>query len=647
MCGIAGIIDFKRNLTDEEALKNINDMTNAIKHRGPNAHGVFYDEKKGVSLGHQRLKIIDISAHANQPFFNHDKSLAVIFNGEIYNYLELKSQLLKEFDFKTSSDTEVLLYMYEKYGKQCVNYLNGMFAFAVYDIKKSTVFLARDRFGQKPLFYFCKHDIFAFASELSALKILDFMPRKLNKQALHDYFSLQYILEPATVYEGVYKLPAASCMEIKLNSAKNQHRYSVQRYWKLSFAEKNQLITFDEASEHLRLLLNNSVKKRLVSDVPLGAFLSGGIDSTIISNLMTDNSNNDINLFSIGFDEKKYDEQSFAKIAVDGIKRNFKDKADRVSFYSKIVTPNDFDLVKKMVKHCGEPYSDASILPTALLSDFTAQNVTVALSGDGADELFAGYDRYLIMKLYRLLDKIPTVLRNSVVKTLKALTPSMKSERSFNGKLQRLLKIAEAPHKSRYLDIICRFDEQQKLSCYGERMQDFSHYSTLKIMDSFYSQSDAVDEVEKIMQTDINSYLKGDILTKVDIASMSASLEVRSPFLDYELAEFVASLPREFKQHNFQKKHILKEAYKGLIPKELLGRAKMGFGVPLAAWFRGKWDGVLRENLLNGQAVDSGYFTRKSIKDLIVSHQKNQKDHSYELWSILIFELFLQLEKES
>ncbi len=643
MCGIAGIIDFKNNYNNSNIVDNIHKMMDAIRHRGPDAEGAFCSKNGNLAFGHRRLSIIDTTSSANQPMFNEDKSIVLIFNGEIYNFQELKQSLIHHHQFKTNSDSEVIIHLYEKYGNDCVKYLNGMFAFAIYDMNKGKVFIARDRFGQKPLFYFKNSNMFAFASELSALKTLDNMPKNFNKQALHDYFSLQYIMAPATVYEKVYKLPPASFMEISLKTAK----YVVKRYWKLSYAQKDENITFSEAQEKLNYLLDNAVKKRLMSDVSLGGFLSGGIDSTIICNLLAKHSSSEINLFSIGFHEKQYDEQSFAKIAVEGIKRLNSAKADNINFHTKIVTPDDFNLVKKMVRHCGEPFSDASILPTALLSDFTSKNVKVALSGDGADELFAGYDRYLIIKIYRLLDKIPKTLRSAVIKTLKALTPRMKTERSFNGKLQRLLNVADAPHKSRYLDIICRFNEEQKISCYGDAFKDFSPYSTEKIMDSFYTQSDAVDEVEKIMQTDINSYLTGDILTKVDIASMASSLEVRSPFLDYEVAEFSAQLPREFKQNNLQKKHILKETFKDIIPNELLQRRKMGFGVPLAAWFRGKWDSQLRENLLEGRAVELGYFNKIVVYEMIKSHQTAQADHSYELWSMLNFELFIQIEESS
>ena len=642
MCGIAGIIDFNDSIDDKKIVDNLKKMINSIAHRGPDAEGMFFSQDYRIAFGHRRLSIIDASVQANQPLYNDDKSLVLLFNGEIYNFQELKTTILRDNCFKTYCDSEVILYLYEKFGTECLNYLDGMFAFAIYDLRNEKVFIARDRFGQKPLFYFQNKKLFAFASELSALKVLPQMPRNLNKQALHDYFSLQYIIAPATVYENVFKLPAASYMEISLRKAK----YVVKRYWKLSFAKKNDVITFSEAKEKLHYLLNDAVEKRLISDVPLGGFLSGGIDSTIICNLMAQHCDNNINLFSIGFNEKQYDEQRFAKIAVDGIANLNPEKSVNINFNSKIVTPDDFSLVKKMVKHCGEPFSDASILPTALLSDFTAQSVKVALSGDGADELFAGYDRYLIVKLYRLLDKVPKVLKSSVVKTLKFCTPRMKNERNFNGKLQRLLNIAESPHKSRYLDIICRFNEEQKLNCYGKKLTSFTPYSTLKIMDSFYTQSDAVDEVEKIMQTDINSYLTGDILTKVDIASMSSSLEVRSPFLDYKLAEFSATLPREFKQNNLQKKLILKETFQNFIPDELLQRGKMGFGVPLAAWFRGKWDSVLRENLLEGCAVKDGYLDKNALYEMIKIHQKAKADYSYELWAMLNFELFLQIEHE-
>jgi asparagine synthase (glutamine-hydrolysing) len=631
MCGIAGIISFN-TMPDQSVLHN---MSEAITHRGPDDSGIKYFSN--VALAHRRLAIIDLG-NGQQPLCNEDGTVWIIFNGEIYNHLELRRKLEKRHhQFKTNCDTEVIVHLYEEYGTECINQLDGMFALAIYDEKSARLLLSRDRLGQKPLFYFITDKTIAFASELSALKQHPEMPRILNNQALHDYFSLQYIPAPHTIYHNVFKLPPAHSMIINTTDGTRQ----LEQYWQLDFSRKTKL-SFPDTEERLRELLTSAVKKRLMSDVPYGAFLSGGLDSTIITALMGQLCDHPVKTFTIGFKEQLYDERSYAMQASRAISKSARYPLDH---HIKTVNPDDFDLLKKLVQHYGEPYSDASMLPTFMLSEFTRQQITVVLSGDGADEMFAGYERYLVMKYAAWLDRIPTGMRKTACKILSSMLPAKIEERSRSGRAQRLLSVIADNPEDRYFNIINRFPESLKQQLYGDWFKDSSFYATGQVINSIRDCATASNKVEQLLETDIQSYLPGDILTKVDIASMACSLELRSPFMDHELVEFAASLPFNYKQRGKSRKHILKSAFSDLIPDELRNRGKKGFGVPVATWFRGPWQERLRSHLLDGQAVKTGFFNRQSTEELINSHCTAKADFSYPLWSMLIFELFLEQEK--
>ncbi|HCE43828.1 MAG TPA: asparagine synthase (glutamine-hydrolyzing) [Lentisphaeria bacterium] len=628
MCGIVGIVHLDGSPVNPEILSSMN---SAIIHRGPDGDGVWNDGPAG--LAHRRLSIIDL-AGGKQPLTNEDGTVWITYNGEIYNHAELRRNLEnKGHKFKSSCDTEVIVHLYEEYGRDCVTFLNGMFAFGIYDSKNRILLLARDRMGQKPLVYFSDQKRIVFASELQALAKHPQMPRDINLQALHDYFSLQYIPHPDTIYSKVKKLPPAHTLEVNLEFGKTR----LNRYWKCRFDKKNDM-TYEEAKSLLRQRLEDSVRIRLMSDVPLGAFLSGGIDSTIIVGLMAKISGSPVKTFTIGFSESKYDERKYASVAAAGFK---------TEHYEKIVNPADFSLVEKLVGHYGEPYCDASMLPTYLLSGFTREKVTVALSGDGADELFAGYYRYLVMKYSQFADFIPLSLRKSMFSILTGILPPKTEERAMTGHIHRILSAAACSSDSRYLDIISRFSEDMKKEVYGEKFKDFSSRKTQEYIQALYLNSNATDPVEKIMDTDINSYLPGDILAKVDIASMACSLELRSPFMDYRIAELAASMPLIYKQDGTERKHILREAFSDLIPPELIRRRKLGFGVPIASWFRKEWAGILKERLLEGKAVKDNFFKKEVLEKYINKHQKSRADYSYSLWAMLVFELWLEKTVES
>ncbi|MBN2641058.1 MAG: asparagine synthase (glutamine-hydrolyzing) [Victivallales bacterium] len=629
MCGIAGIINFDGAAVCEELL---NRMNVCQYHRGPDQDGVMISGH--VGLAHRRLSIIDL-ANGRQPLGNEDDSVHIVFNGEIYNSPALREQLKqKGHKFLTDTDTEVIVHLYEDCGSDVVNHLNGMFAFAIYDSGKRKVLLARDRMGQKPLLYFRDARRFVFASEFSALKQHPDMPRDLNLQRIYDYFSLQYIPTPFTAYRDVFKLPPGYLAEIDTVSG----HVELKQYWNIDFSHKISL-DFDNTCELMRELLEDSVRKRLLSDVPFGAFLSGGIDSTIISGLMAKTCALPVNTFTIGFEDQRYDERRYSRIAVNHINSLGYTGLEN---HEKVVKPDNFDVLLKLVRHYGEPFCDASMLPTCMLSEFTAEHVTVALSGDGADELFAGYYRYLLMRMMRRVDMIPAALRRPFLKSVLAFMPAQVDERSFTGKLRRMLRIAAAPADRRYLTIINRFDENMKKRLCGEALHYGALSDTQNFMDMLISAASSSDPVEKIMEADIKSYLVDDILCKVDIASMANSLEVRSPFMDHRVVEFAARLPLDYKQHGRQRKHILCEAFKEYLPQELRSRGKAGFGVPLASWFRTGWDKILRERLLEGQAVKEGYLLRQPLETFIKEHQKIKADHSYPIFAMLMFELFLE-----
>jgi asparagine synthase (glutamine-hydrolysing) len=508
-----------------------------------------------------------------------------------------------------------------------------MFAFAVYNSLTDKLFLSVDRFGQKPLYYFYyKSDscrIFAFSSELNSLSQHPQMPKELNYQAIHDFLSLQCIHAPNSVYKNVHKLPAAHWMEISQSS----DDCIVKRYWNLSFDNSVKTdVSYSKASLQLRELVVDSVKKRLMSDVPLGAFLSGGLDSTIIVAIMRKILKIPVKTFTISFNEKGYDESQYARESADFLE---------TEHHVKVVNPSDFDLLQKIALQFGEPFGDSSMLPTYLLSQYTGENVKVALSGDGADEIFIGYYRYLMMRIASNFDFIPHIARKTVANAIMHLLPGYEDERSKTGKLRRILDTLSSSRQGRYLNLINRFSEESKYKIYGPIFNEQKISSTQEIFDRLLSNASSRNYVEQISECDIQSYLPGDILVKVDIASMSHSLEVRSPYLDHNVAQFAASLPLTFKQKGKQRKRILQDAFSDILPPCVMNRKKMGFGVPVAYWLRSSWREQAKELLFYGDGVKKGFFNKKGIERMFDLHCSGKTDCSYPLWSMLMFEIWL------
>jgi len=465
MCGLSGIINLSQSPVEPAVLKKMN---NALRHRGPNSDGYYLNNN--IGLAHRRLSIIDIS-NGSQPMTNEDKSIFIVFNGEIYNHHSIRDILKsKGHIFFTECDTEAIIHAYEEYGYDCVNHFEGMFAFAIYDSKAQILFLARDRMGEKPLFYYKTDKEFIFASELQSLAANPVLKKEINQQAILHYLSIQYIPENKTIYQNVFKVNPAEMLILNLkNRSLTKHKY-----WSINFQKKEE-ITYKDAQLKLRSLLNDSVKRRLMSDVSLGTFLSGGIDSTIVTGIISKLLNKEINSFTIGFDSPKYDERKFANIAALS--------CDSIH-HEKIVVPTDFSILEKLARHYGEPYADSSMIPTFLLSQFASKKITVAISGDGADELFAGYYRYLLYRYSTLFDSVPQKIKNHLIAQITKIIPKMKHEKSKFGTLRRVLLMLMKNKNERYLSIINRCSSNIKNELIGNSVKNQSFTQTEDFFES-------------------------------------------------------------------------------------------------------------------------------------------------------------------
>ena len=630
MCGITGISNHHGTGEAEAVIHAMND---SLRHRGPDDDGFFIDQD--VALGHRRLAVISPET-GHQPIFNEDETIVAILNGEIYNHLELRRELQKKgHRFTTESDTETLVHLYEEFGDSFVSQLQGMFAFAVYDCHRRRLLLARDRLGQKPLFYFMANDTLVFASELSGLLVHPAMEKELDIAAISDYLSLLYIPEPKTVYRHVHRLPPACTMTFSIDAPQPV----IQSYWQLDFSRKAEHFNFQDASAQLRTLVENAVRKRMIADVPLGVFLSGGLDSAIIAAVAAKiRAPEACDAYTIGFADASYDERAAACASATLISRL---PGVNLRHHELEVAPDDFALLRKLIRHFGQPFADASMLPTFLLSQFTRTGLTVALSGDGADEIFGGYERYIAMQMFQSSQHIPLSLRRSFAALTNLLPDS--GERTFCGRLRRLSRLFAHTKENAYFSLLNRCPASIRHKIFGPRLRDAANNALpfAEIEKTLTSK----DLTERCSELDIHTYMPGDVLTKVDIASMACALEVRSPFLDHELVEFAATLPWNFKLHGNDRKHILKAAFANLLPSKILNRRKRGFGIPLAAWLRTTWRKQAEESLFEGPLISEGFIERKPLAEIWNAHQSSHSDHSYLLWTLLMLSLFLETQK--
>lgn len=626
MCGICGVIDNTTNSNLGEGV--IRKMCEHLKHRGPDDEGIYInDQMPSLGLGHRRLSIIDLSASGHQPMPNEDGSIRIVLNGEIYNFQELRKDLEgKGHKFRSRTDTEAVLHLYEEYGKDCLKYLRGMFAFAIWDQKKQVLLLARDRVGKKPLLYHYANGVFCFASEFSSLLESGLIEKKINLQAINYYLTFGYVPTPVTIYEGVFKVPPAHSLILK------DGQITLEAYWKLDYYPKIK-ISEEEAAEELLGLLKEAVKIRLYSDVALGAFLSGGIDSSTVVALMSILSDTKVKTFSVGFEDSDYSELKYAK----SIAERF--GTDHHEF---IVRPKAIEILPLLIERYGEPYADSSCIPTYYVARETKRYVTVALNGDGGDECFAGYERYQAMLIAEKFRKVPFGAVN-LIWLMSRLLPDSVDPKNKLRRIRRFMDGLVLPAKDRYLKWVGVFDNNAKKDLYEDNFAcSLNQSKVFKFLVPFMDSTNNSHLLDKLLNTDVHNYLPDDLLVKVDIASMANSLEGRSPFLDHKVMEFAARLPADYKLKGQAKKYILKRAINTLIPQENIHRRKMGFGVPVGKWFRNELKDFLRENLLSQASLRRGYFKPEVIKNMVDNHINAKKDYTFQLWSLLMLELWHQ-----
>lgn len=624
MCGIVGFAYNGNRHVEREILEKMN---GAIFHRGPDEDGFFLKENVGLAM--RRLAIIDLSG-GQQPIFNQDKTKAIVFNGEIYNFQELRADLdRKGHQFYTNSDTEVIIHLYDEYGVDCVQHLRGMFAFAIWDEVEKSLFIARDRVGKKPLLYsYQSNGDLIFGSEFSALLKHPSVSREVDNEAIHHYLSYLCVPAPLTAFKQIRKLEPGHWLIWKNGEIKTN------RYWLPDFHNKIK-ISEEEAEEETLRLLREATKMRMIAEVPLGAFLSGGVDSSTIVGLMSEFSDKPVKTFSIGFEEEDYSELKYAKKVAEHI------GAEHHEF---IVKPNAIEILPLLVEHYGEPYADSSSIPTYYVSRETRKHVTVALNGDGGDESFAGYERYLAMRLSEKYHKIPAVLRKGVIENAVNLLPASATKRRSKVKdIKRFVKAASLPKVERYLSLVNAIDKSAKENLYTEDFRNqVSGTDSAKFLKEWFDRSNGSGIVDATMFTDQMTYLPNDLLVKVDIASMANSLEARSPLLDHKVIEFAASLPESIKLKGAENKSLLKKIGARLVPREVLYRKKMGFGVPIANWLRGELKDFLRDNLLSQKFASRGILKQNEVEKMINEHLSGEKDNYNQLWTILMLELWFQ-----
>jgi asparagine synthase (glutamine-hydrolysing) len=623
MCGIVG--QARRDGASPER-GMLASMCAALAHRGPDARGMHLDD--GVGLGIQRLRVIDLDA--DQPIFNEDGSIAVVLNGEIYNYRELRRDLRRAgHTFATGGDTEVIAHLYEEHGPECVRFLHGMFAVAIWDRRCRQLVLARDRLGKKPLFYSERDGVISFASELNALMQDPAIPRDIDHGALDAYLAYQYIPAPLSAYRAVRKLPPASTLIFGDGAC------TIGRYWRLDYRTKLQLADPREYDELIRAHLRRAVRARMVSDVPIGAFLSGGIDSSAVVAAMAEVSSRPVRTFSIGFASDRFNELPRARL----IAERFATEHEEL-----IVEPEALELLPKIVEHYGEPFGDSSALPSFHLARMTRGQVTVALNGDGGDESFAGYSHYAANLLLSRFDVLPTPVRR-LLSGAGMLLPASGRVDSARSRARRLAATLALTPEHRFAAYRTHLDGLDTAELYTPEYRELLGDSPAALAEAIagpWRDSLSEDPLDRMLDVDVNTYLPGQLLAKIDVASMAYSLEARSPLLDHELMQFAASLPVEHKLAGAERKVGLRRALRGWLPDEILDGPKQGFVLPLSDWFRGELRDYAGEVLLDRAALQRGYFRPERVRGLLDEHACGRRDNSRGIWNLLVFELWHQ-----
>lgn len=623
MCGIVGFVNAGSKKADREILERMNAC---IVHRGPDEDGFYLKETVGLAM--RRLSIIDLKG-GQQPIFSEDRTKAIVFNGEIYNFQELRADLEKRGQrFYTNSDTEVIVHLYDLYGADCLSYLRGMFAFAIWDERDKSLFVARDRVGKKPLLYSHQSNgDLVFGSEFSALLAHPEISREVDFAAIDSYLSYLCVPAPQTAFRQIRKLEPAHWLRWK------DGEIETRRYWQPDFSRKIK-ISETEAIEETTRVLREATRLRMIAEVPLGAFLSGGVDSSAVVGLMAEASAQPVKTFSIGFEEQDYSELKYARRVAEHVGAEYNEF---------VVRPNALEILPTLVEHYGEPYADSSAIPTYYVSKETRKYVTVALNGDGGDESFAGYERYAAMRIAEIYHRFPALARKIFVEAPVNLFPTSELKRSRLRDAKRFLQAASLGKTERYFRWMSSFNREAKSGLYTDDFAEkISASNASAVLDKWFSAANGSGILDAALLTDQMTYLPNDLLVKVDIASMANSLEARSPFLDHKVIEFAASLPENLKMRRFETKSLLKKVAARLVPREVIYRRKMGFGVPIGNWFRGEMKDFVRGVLLSERSLRRGIVKSEMLEKYVGEHTRAERDHAAQIWTLLMLELWFQ-----
>lgn len=618
MCGICGKLNFNiNNDVDKGLLKK---MCDTLAHRGPDDEGYYIN--KNIGLGMRRLSIIDLNT-GQQPISNENQKIWIVFNGEIYNYRELKQDLIKKgHQFKTGSDTEAIIHLYEEYDVDCLKLLRGMFAFAIWDEVKSRLFLAKDRVGKKPLIYTVANNSIIFASELKAIIKDNSVKKEIDFDALDQYMSFQFVPAPYTIFKGINKLPPASYLLCEKGNI------IVKRYWELDFNNKI-IMSEDEYAEGILKELEEAVKLRMISDVPLGALLSGGIDSSAVVAIMARLSDKPIKTFSIGFEEEEYSEIKYARIVAEQFK---------TEHHEFIVKPNIIEILPELTWYYDEPFADKSAVPSYYVAKEAGRHLKVVLNGDGGDEAFAGYGRYDFGN--NIASLLPSSIKRQLIRQTIKNYFKISDRSKLASKMIKKIALNQFP-VSRSIIFPEFFSGREKYNLYNHNTRDALNNSILNKIDELLEGAEDIKEpIDSMINIDFNHYLSGDLLVKMDIASMANSLEARSPFLDHKLLEFSMSIPCSFKIKKGERKYILKRALSDILPDGILNRNKMGFSIPLIYWLRNELKGFAYQTILNDSDGIKLFFNLAYVKQLLDEHTSGKKNHALRIWSLIVFEMW-------
>lgn len=620
MCGINGIYDLKRKFQEEQLYNLVHEMDEKIIYRGPNHEGIFHEDN--LAMGMRRLAILDLQA-GNQPIYNEDKSVVIVYNGEIYNFRQLREDLKGKHKFYTETDTEVIVHAYEEYGMDVFDKLDGMFAIALYDRRVNQLILARDRMGEKPLYYYKNKETFLWGSELKSIIGTGIPEKVISKCALNQYLQLTYIPAPLTIYENIYKLMPGHCLIIKGDGETEE-----KAYWKLNPNPKHSKLTYEQAKEKLKTLLEKSVQNRMVSDVPIGAFLSGGIDSGTVVGVMSRLSEQPIETFTMGFKEKEYDERNRAKMVSD---------LNGTSHHEYVLDYNDIlNAMDEILQYVDEPFADSSMLPSYFVSKFASEYVKVVLTGDAGDELFLGYSKYLIDYYSKKYRKVPRIVRRIFEKIVRDIPDKSAATR-------KIRKVIDNANK----DI---FEQRLALMSLGfkedERKQllknNYFDSESMDFVKQIYSELNDESEWKKTQYLDLKVVLEGDMLAKVDRMSMLNSIETRTPLLSRDIIEFAFQLPDEYKIKKKKLKRIMKDAFADILPSNFDRMKKAGFAIPLDYWFRNQLKGEVQQLLNQDFLEKQGLFDYNYIEKILEEHFSGKRNRKSEIWTLFVFQKWYQ-----